>query len=36
VPLGKARIRTQVSAGHTTDQLGFAAQMFAEAEANVE
>jgi glycine C-acetyltransferase len=36
VPMGKARIRTQVSAAHTTDQLGFAAQMFAEAEANVQ
>jgi len=35
VPMGKARIRTQVSAAHTTDQLGRAAQMFAEAAANV-
>jgi len=36
VPIGKARIRTQVSAAHTTEQLGWAAQMFAEAAANVE
>jgi len=35
VPMGKARIRTQVSAAHTTEQLGWAAQMFAEAAANV-
>jgi glycine C-acetyltransferase len=36
VPMGKARIRTQVSAAHTIDQLGRAAQMFAEAAANVQ
>ena len=36
VPMGKARIRTQVSAAHTTDQLGWAAEMFAEAAARVE
>ncbi len=36
VPLGKARIRTQVSAAHTTDQLGWAAEMFAEAAAKVQ
>jgi glycine C-acetyltransferase len=36
VPMGKARIRTQVSAAHTTDQLGWAAEMFAEAAAQVE
>lgn len=36
VPMGKARIRTQVSAAHTTEQLGWAAQMFAEAAANVQ
>ena len=36
VPMGKARIRTQVSAAHTTDQLGWAAEMFAEAAAKVE
>jgi len=36
VPMGKARIRTQVSAAHTADQLGWAAEMFAEAAANVE
>jgi len=34
VPMGKARIRTQVSAAHTTDQLGWAAEMFAEAAAD--
>lgn len=31
VPLGKARIRTQVSAAHTCEQLAFAAQCFKEA-----
>jgi glycine C-acetyltransferase len=31
VPLGKARIRTQVSAAHTPEQLAFAAQCFKEA-----
>ena len=36
VPMGKARIRTQVSAAHTIDQLGWAAEMFAEAAAKVE
>jgi glycine C-acetyltransferase len=36
VPMGKARIRTQVSAAHTTDQLGWAAEMFAEVAAKVE
>jgi len=36
VPMGKARIRTQVSAAHTADQLGWAAEMFAEAAAKVE
>ena len=36
VPMGKARIRTQVSAAHTIEQLGRAAQMFAEAAANVQ
>ena len=36
VPMGKARIRTQVSAAHTTDQLGWAAEMFAEAAAKVD
>jgi glycine C-acetyltransferase len=30
VPLGTARIRIQVSAAHTTDQLNLAVQMFAE------
>ena len=36
VPMGKARIRTQVSAAHTTDQLAWAAEMFEEAAAKVE
>ena len=36
VPMGKARIRTQVSAAHTPDQLAWAAEMFAEAAAKVE
>jgi len=36
VPMGRARIRTQVSAAHTTDQLGWAAEMFAEAAAKVQ
>lgn len=36
VPMGKARIRTQVSAAHTTDQLARAAEMLAEAAAKVE
>ncbi|MEO8049383.1 MAG: glycine C-acetyltransferase [Acidobacteriota bacterium] len=36
VPMGKARIRTQVSAAHTTDQLGWAAEMFSEAAAKVQ
>ena len=31
VPLGKARIRTQVSAAHTRDQLEFAAECFQKA-----
>jgi glycine C-acetyltransferase len=35
VPLGKARIRTQVSAAHTTEQLGWAAEMFQKAARNV-
>ncbi len=30
VPMGKARIRTQVSAGHTKDDLDFAVQCFAQ------
>src|SRR5689334_4174553 len=34
VPLGKARIRTQVSAAHTQEQLGWAAEMFREAALN--
>src|SRR5262245_18457145 len=35
VPIGKARIRTQVSAAHTIEQLDRAANMFQEAAANV-
>jgi len=35
VPLGKARIRTQVSAAHTTDELARAAALFREAADNV-
>ena len=35
VPMGKARIRTQVSAAHTMEQLDRAAKLFAEAAANV-
>ena len=31
VPMGKARIRTQVSAAHSTEQLGRAAELFKEA-----
>ncbi|HMT08881.1 MAG TPA: aminotransferase class I/II-fold pyridoxal phosphate-dependent enzyme, partial [Pyrinomonadaceae bacterium] len=35
VPKGKARIRTQVSAAHSKDDLDFAVAMFAEAKAEV-
>ena len=35
VPMGKARIRTQVSAAHTIEQLGWAAETFQQAAANV-
>jgi len=35
VPIGKARIRTQVSAKHTTDQLARAAELFREAAERV-
>lgn len=35
VPLGKARIRTQVSAAHTMEQLGWAAEMFQQAAKHV-
>jgi len=31
VPMGKARIRTQISAAHTREELEFAVQCFAEA-----
>jgi glycine C-acetyltransferase len=33
VPKGKARIRTQISAAHSTDELDFAIQQFAEVRA---
>jgi glycine C-acetyltransferase len=35
VPKGKARIRTQVSAAHSTEDLRFAVEKFAEAKAEV-
>ena len=35
VPMGKARIRTQVSAAHTMEQLGGAAELFQQAAAQV-
>src|SRR5262249_50546351 len=35
VPIGKARIRTQVCAAHTEDQLNHAAELFAEASRQV-
>ncbi|HSG69050.1 MAG TPA: aminotransferase class I/II-fold pyridoxal phosphate-dependent enzyme, partial [Planctomycetaceae bacterium] len=35
VPQGKARIRTQVSAAHSLDDLKFAVEMFAEAKAEL-
>lgn len=35
VPQGKARIRTQVSAGHTKDELQFAADQFAAVKAEL-
>jgi glycine C-acetyltransferase len=35
VPMGKARIRTQVCASHTMEQLGWAAEKFAEAAKGV-
>ena len=35
VPKGKARIRTQVSAGHSKEDLDFAVAMFAEAKAEI-
>ena len=35
VPMGKARIRTQVSAAHSVEQLGRAAEMFQQAAASV-
>jgi glycine C-acetyltransferase len=35
VPMGKARIRTQVSAAHSMEQLRWAAEMFQQAAANV-
>ena len=36
VPKGKARIRTQISASHTRDELERAVQAFAEAKAEIE
>ena len=36
VPLGKARIRTQVCAAHTIEQLNWAAEMFQKAAAEVQ
>jgi glycine C-acetyltransferase len=35
VPKGKARIRTQVSAAHSKDDLDFAVEKFAEAKREV-
>ena len=35
VPMGKARIRTQVSAAHTREELQFAVAKFAEAKAEI-
>ena len=35
VPQGKARIRTQVSAGHTKEDLDFAIRCFAEVKAEM-
>jgi glycine C-acetyltransferase len=35
VPLGKARIRTQISAAHTSEDLQFAVTKFAEAKAEL-
>jgi len=35
VPRGTARIRTQMSAAHTRDDLDFAADRFAEARASI-
>lgn len=35
VPQGKARIRTQVSAAHSHDDLTFALEKFAEAKAEL-
>jgi glycine C-acetyltransferase len=36
VPRGKARIRTQISATHTRDELERAVKAFAEAKAEIE
>ena len=35
VPHGKARIRTQISAAHSIDDLSFAIEKFAEAKAEL-
>ena len=36
VPQGKARIRTQISAAHSREDLAYAAEMFAEVKAEME
>jgi glycine C-acetyltransferase len=36
VPMGKARIRTQISAAHTIEELRFAVEMFKEARLELE
>ena len=36
VPQGKARIRTQISAAHTQDDLTFAIEKFAEVRSDLE
>jgi glycine C-acetyltransferase len=35
VPQGKARIRVQISAAHTPEELEFAAEQFAECKRNL-
>jgi glycine C-acetyltransferase len=35
VPMGKARIRTQVSAGHTKEDLDFAVSCFAKVKKDM-
>ena len=36
VPMGKARIRTQISAAHTREELEFAVRCFAEAKSSLQ